>query len=203
MHDIMVALCLIDEFDAMISSFSFLLSSFFLFCCCRIIFFPCVGALIRLELLILHGNDILGPIPRSLSELTNLRDFSCFDNCPTEGFRLNRAFCRRTFERLYVTTPNLGVDTVFWDPCQLYGDKPSGHSESPNTAQLPAPVDSQPESPPGPAAYNPNLTMSRRRAPKVAEVEPQEKEVEKPYEPTFRLSRFSAARAVKYSLEDV
>jgi hypothetical protein len=154
-----------------------------------------LGSLIRLDVLCLHGNSILGPIPLSLSLLTNLRDFSCFDNCPTEGFALPRAFSRRTFERMYVTAPKLKVDTVFWDPHTLYGD-----AEPQAAAAVTFAPSAAPKSPP-PVQGAPGLTMSRRRPPPIID-EPKEQE-EKPYDPTYRVKPLSAARAIKYKLDDV
>ena len=152
-----------------------------------------LGNLISLDVLIMHGNDILGPIPRSLSKLTRLRDFSCFSNCPTENFKIPRAFQRRTYERLFVVAPNMRVDTVYWDRHRLYGDKLPEEQAAEVAA---AAAD----------AHAKRLAASKvpgRRGRRGAPVEEPAFQVELPHEPTYRLKCISSARAIKFNLNDV
>jgi len=94
----------------------------------------------------------------------------------------------------------MGVDTVFWDPYVLYGDNDPDDAAAIKPVKTPISTP-QPEVGIGIGIGPPGLTMSRRRGP--APVEEPKLEVEKPYDATFRLKPYSAARSIKFSLDDV
>lgn len=81
-----------------------------------------IGNLIQLETLILTGNEIVGPVPISLGTLSKLRDFHIFKDYPSETTFYPRGFRRKAFERVYVYGPSANLNSVCWDPNQLYGE---------------------------------------------------------------------------------
>ena len=83
---------------------------------------PDFGNLVNLESLLLIDNEIIGPLPKSFSCLTKLRDFGIIKNHPSEHFRLSRAFKREEFERIFVDGPAMGLNSAVWEHADLYGD---------------------------------------------------------------------------------
>ncbi len=83
-----------------------------------------IGMMKKLVSLILEGNKFKAPLPKSLSELVNLKDFSVFKNFPAETTQLPRGFNRRKFERIHVFGPKIGLDNVHFNETSLYGADP-------------------------------------------------------------------------------
>ena len=89
-----------------------------------------LGKLTILESLVLHGNDINGPAPLSLKDLSHLREFICFHHYPSECFQPKRRFNRKEFEKVYVNGPKIKLDNVHWENEVLYGDTVPGSTSA-------------------------------------------------------------------------
>jgi Leucine-rich repeat (LRR) protein len=73
-----------------------------------------ISKLVNLQTLILTGNVLVGPLPRSVSTLTRLKDFDIFSRYPSEACSIPRGFTRSNFERIHIVGPSLGLNTVHW-----------------------------------------------------------------------------------------
>jgi hypothetical protein len=80
-----------------------------------------IGEMTNLETLLLVGNNIVGPVPISLAKLQNLRDFHIFRSYPSQMTMDPTAFNRKTFERVYMFGPSVGINSTHWDYKQVYG----------------------------------------------------------------------------------
>lgn len=153
-----------------------------------------IGNCTKLLTLILHGNDIIGPTPPSMRSLVNLHDFSCFSNCNTESFQIPRAFSLQTFERIYVKSLDLKLDTVHWDPVVLYGDE--------SVEEMNRRLEEEKMKKPLVAG---GIVRNRYRKNPMDEVKPVHSNIsysKEKHNPRYRLSSQSAARNIKFSLDD-
>lgn len=66
-----------------------------------------------LESFMLTDNDIKGPVPASLKELKNLKDFHIFKDYPSE-LPLPMAFNKKAFQKIYEFGPSFGINSVHW-----------------------------------------------------------------------------------------
>ena len=82
---------------------------------------PDIGLLSNLETLLVGDTYVTGPIPASVAELTKLRDFIINKPYPSQDCHNKRGFTREKFERLHVSLPSIGVDSLVWDEEFMHG----------------------------------------------------------------------------------
>jgi len=75
-----------------------------------------IGQLVLLEGLVLEGNMFIAPVPRSISNLTRLHDFSCFKKLPDSLHAFpNRGFKKKEWHRQYVWAATAGNNSLIWE----------------------------------------------------------------------------------------
>ena len=60
-------------------------------------------------------NLLKGPLPSTLKNLKNLKDFHIFDSYPSRMILSPRGFLRKKFECDFDVLPGLGIQCVCWD----------------------------------------------------------------------------------------
>ena len=74
-----------------------------------------VGELTELITFLFEKNLLKGPLPSTLKNLKNLRDFHIFDSYPSRMILSPRGFLRKKFECDFNILPSLGIQCVCWD----------------------------------------------------------------------------------------
>ena len=85
-----------------------------------------IGLLKDLASLIVVGNRIKAPLPKSFVDLKSLKDFAAFANYPAHLMKTARAFSKHRFSRMHVYGPKVGLDNVHFPVERLYGPDPEG-----------------------------------------------------------------------------
>lgn len=74
-----------------------------------------IGNLYKLKVLVLSNTQLVGPLPDSISKLTNLSDFHIFTSSNSETMSLSRGFQKDIFNRVYCWGTKVGLDNVTWN----------------------------------------------------------------------------------------
>jgi len=82
------------------------------------------GNLVKLETLLFTDNEIIAPLPRSLSALVLLRDFAVTKNYPSEQCALPRGFKKEVFQRIHVDGLDMQLNSVTFLHEDVYGPVP-------------------------------------------------------------------------------